>query len=131
MSTPKISCKIHITCPVHPTESVEKIRQTLTNIFPELEFEQKENTIHTSSIDLKCLEKISEEILNRQLQKSFQKQFRKNLHHDSLWFYLNKQAAFADVVALCEHDDESPLGPIKVSIRSSQIENVANWLTHA
>jgi|TARA_Y100000815_G_scaffold61902_1_gene50225 predicted RNA binding protein with dsRBD fold (UPF0201 family) len=47
---------------------------------------------------------------------------------DSTWFYLNKQAAFANVIALCDEADESPLGPIKVVLHSKNIEDVIDWL---
>jgi predicted RNA binding protein with dsRBD fold (UPF0201 family) len=32
------------------------------------------------------------------------------------WFLLNKQAAYEDVISLVEDYEESPLGPIKVTI---------------
>ena len=47
---------------------------------------------------------------------------------DSTWFYLNKQAAFASVITLCDEVDESSLGPIKVVLHSTNIENVIEWL---
>jgi hypothetical protein len=47
---------------------------------------------------------------------------------DSTWFYLNKQAAFVDVIAICNEADESPLGPIKIVLHSTNIEDVIEWL---
>jgi predicted RNA binding protein with dsRBD fold (UPF0201 family) len=47
---------------------------------------------------------------------------------DSTWFYLNKQAAFANVIALCDEADESSLGPITVVLHSKNIEDVIDWL---
>jgi predicted RNA binding protein with dsRBD fold (UPF0201 family) len=47
---------------------------------------------------------------------------------NSTWFYLNKQAAFVGIVSICEEESESPLGPIKVTLRSSDLESVINWL---
>jgi len=44
------------------------------------------------------------------------------------WFYLNKQAAFANVTVLCDEADESSLGPIKVVLHSTNIEDVKEWL---
>ena len=54
---------------------------------------------------------------------------KKNLTNTSTWFYLNKQAAFANNVALCDEADESPLGPIKLILESNQIEQIMDWLT--
>ncbi len=52
----------------------------------------------------------------------------KNLTNNSTWFYLNKQAAYADKIAICEESDESPLGPIKIVLSSNNIERIIEWL---
>ena len=52
-----------------------------------------------------------------------------NLSGNSTWFYLNRQAAYVDVIALCNEEDESPLGPIEIILDSQQIEQVIDWLT--
>jgi hypothetical protein len=50
------------------------------------------------------------------------------LENDSTWFYLNKQAAFVGTITLCEEAEESPLGPIKVILTSSNIDKIIDWL---
>ncbi|MDP8905989.1 MAG: hypothetical protein M3M88_00515, partial [Thermoproteota archaeon] len=50
-----------------------------------------------------------------------------NQNMDTTWFLLNKQAAFSKVVALVEDEDESPLGPIKITIKNQNIEEIINW----
>jgi predicted RNA binding protein with dsRBD fold (UPF0201 family) len=52
----------------------------------------------------------------------------KNLDNNSTWFYLNKQAAFAEKIAICGESDESPLGPIKIVLTSNHIEEIIDWL---
>ena len=52
----------------------------------------------------------------------------RNMTEDFTWFYLNKQAAFANAITLCDEADESPLGPIKVVLHSKNIEDVIDWL---
>ena len=49
---------------------------------------------------------------------------KSNMAENSTWFYLNKQAAFVDVVALCNEADESALGPIKIVLNSNNIEEI-------
>jgi predicted RNA binding protein with dsRBD fold (UPF0201 family) len=53
---------------------------------------------------------------------------RYNLEGDTTWFYLNKQAASVNVIALCEEAEESPLGPIKILLHSKNIDKVMEWL---
>jgi hypothetical protein len=77
---------------------------------------------------LYLLEKIYDIIHSSQSQKIYQRQLEKNLENDSTWFYLNKQAAFVGSVALCEEAEESPLGPIKVILSSSNIDGIIDWL---
>ncbi len=58
----------------------------------------------------------------------YRKHLMRNMTEDSTWFYLNKQAAFASVITLCDEADESSLGPITVVLRSKNIEDVIDWL---
>ena len=44
------------------------------------------------------------------------------------WFFLNKQAAYCGVISLAERDEESTLGPIRVTITSNKIDKVIEWL---
>jgi len=85
-------------------------------------------SIISNSKDLHLLEKIYDVIHSNQSQKIYQRQLEKNLENDSTWFYLNKQAAFVGTIALCEEAEESPLGPIKVILTSSNIDRIIDWL---
>jgi predicted RNA binding protein with dsRBD fold (UPF0201 family) len=44
------------------------------------------------------------------------------------WFYLNKQAAYGGVISLVEHYEESPLGPIKITVTSNDLDKIIEWL---
>ena len=54
-----------------------------------------------------------------------------NLEDDRTWFFLNKQAAFVENIAICDEVEESPLGPIKVTLTSSNIDGIIDWLAFA
>lgn len=47
---------------------------------------------------------------------------------DSTWFLLNKQAASVGIAVFIEDDQESPLGPIRVTIRCEELDTVIDWL---
>lgn len=116
-----------VDCPVNPSEDPQRVRHALENVFPTVSFEEKNFGMHGAAGGLECLDHIREQIRNRRSRKSLGRQIRRNTRDDSFWFYLNKQAAFVNVAALCEHDDESPLGPIRVSVTSERIEAVSEW----
>ena len=128
MKIPSISCKIEITCSINPSEDPKKIETTILNIFPNAKIKVDNFSIISNSKDLNLLEKIYDNIHFNQSQKIYQRQLEKNLEDNSTWFYLNKQAAFVGTIALCEEADESPLGPIKVTLTSSNIDGILDWL---
>jgi len=128
MRVPSISCKIEITSSINPSEDPKKIETAISNVFPNAKLKIEKFSIVSNSKDLNLLEKIYDVIHSNQLQKIYQRQLEKNLEDDTTWFYLNKQAALVGTVALCEEADESPLGPIKVVLTSSNIDSILDWL---
>ena len=128
MRSPNINCKIEILSSINPSEDPKKIETAILNIFPNAKIKTDNFSIISNSKDLHLLEKIYDVIHSNQLQKIYQRQLEKNLEKDSTWFYLNKQAAFVGTVALCEEAEESPLGPIKVILTSSNIDGIIDWL---
>jgi len=98
------------------------------NVFPDAKIKTDSFSIISNSKDLYLLEKIYDVIHSNQSQKIYQRQLEKNLDNNSTWFYLNKQAAFVGTISLCEEAEESPLGPIKVILTSSNIDRIIDWL---
>lgn len=128
MKIPSISCKIEMFCFVNSSEDPNKIKKAISNIFPYSTLETKIFSISAQSKDLKSLEKIYEIIHTKQSQKIYRRNLEKNLENNTTWFYLNKQAAFVEKIAICEKSDESPLGPIKVILTSSNINGIIDWI---
>jgi len=128
MKIPSISCKIEMFCFVNSSEDPNKIKKAISNIFPYSTLETKIFSISAQSKDLKSLEKIYEIIHTKQFQKIYRRNLEKNLENNTTWFYLNKQAAFVEKIAICEKSDESPLGPIKVILTSSNIDGIIDWI---
>lgn len=129
MKIPNINCKIEMICPVNLSEDPEKVKQAISNIFPFSEIKNENFSIKAQSKELRSLEKIYETILSTQSQKSYTRNLENNLENDSTWFFLNKQAAFVERVAICDEAEESPLGPIKVTLTSSNIDEVIDWIS--
>lgn len=129
MRTPDIACKIIGYCTIQASEDPEKIHDSLANILPESKIKIENDTAKISSNNIDSLGKIFETIHSRKTQRAYLRRMRKNMSDTSTWFYLNKQAAFANNIALCDEAEESPLGPIKIIIESNQIDQVMEWLT--
>jgi hypothetical protein len=128
MNIPSLSCKIEMFCTVNPSESIEKIEKAISNIFPYSIINNNNLSINAKSKELRSFEKIYQFIHNNKLQKNYLRSLEDHLQDDTTWFYLNKQAAFVEQIAICEESDESPLGPIKVTLTSSNIDAIIDWL---
>ena len=128
MEIPDVTCSIEAYCSINPSEDPKKVEQALSNILSDIDIKINQESLKATSKNLESLTRIFETIHSRKSQNNFRRQLNHNLIDDSTWFYLNKQAAFANVVALCSEADESPLGPIKVILRSKNIERVIEWL---
>ncbi len=127
MKIPSVSCKIEMFCSVNPSEDPKKIEKAISNIFTNSTIKTETFSISAQSKDLKSLEIIYETIHTKQSQKIYRRNLEKNLENNTTWFYLNKQAAFVEKIAICEEANESPLGPIKVILTSSNIDRIIDW----
>ena len=127
--TGKKSCKIQVSCKINLSEDPLKVKSAILNVFPELEISLNDQQLIGKSDDISSLSNISQSIHTKNTKNIYQRILKKNSNENSTWFYLNKQAAFVNIVALCSESDESPLGPIKVVLEGNDIENIIQSLT--
>lgn len=130
MKIPNLNCKIEMFCAINPSEDPEKTQKSISNIFPSSTIKTENFSISAESKDLTSLEKIYEVVHSKQLQKTYRRNLQKNLKNDLTWFYLNKQAAFVEKIVICDESEESPLGPIKVVLTSSKIDEIIDWFAY-
>lgn len=128
MNFPNYNCKIELFTSINPSEDPNKIERAILNILPNSEIQIEKFSIIAKSKNLSSMEKIHESIHSGRSQRVLQRQLEKHLDKDSTWFYLNKQAAFVEKVVLCDEADESPLGPLKIVISSSNIDRIIDSL---
>jgi len=123
-----IDCKISAYCAINPSEDINKIRTAVSNVLIDMDEKIVGNSLIANSNNYESLSKIYEIIRAKNIKKVYRRNLRQNIVDDSTWFYLNKQAAFANVIALCDEDNQSPLGPIKIVLQSKNIRDVIDWL---
>ncbi len=128
MELPNFNCKIDAYCTINPSEDQIKVEQAISNILPDIEIQINDDSLKATSQNLETLSNIFEVIHSRKIQRVYRRFLSNNLRNDSTWFYLNKQAALSNTVALCDDEDESPLGPIKIVLTSKNIEEIIDWL---
>ena len=130
MKIPNIDCKIEMFSSVNPSEDPNKIKMAISNTLPYSTIKTENHSIIAISKELRSLEKIYETIHNNHFQKVFGRNLEKNLENDTTWFYINKQAAFVEKIVICEDAEESPLGPIKITLTSSDIVGIIDWMVY-
>jgi len=123
-----VDCKISIYCDINESEDMNKVRTAVSNIVTDMDEKMTDDALVANSTNYESLTKIYETMRSRRTKSAYRRHLMRNMTEDSTWFYLNKQAAFADVIALCDEEDQSPLGPIKVVLHSKNIEDVIDWL---
>ena len=125
--------KVHIEVDVNSTESEEKVKKAIWNLFGDVSTDLEH--MHRGSVltaDAKGQEALStlRNVLHRdRIRDASRKALRQGRRVDTVVFYLNKQVAFAGHVSFCEADAESPLGPIKVVIETQDPEQLIDWLS--
>jgi len=119
---------IQVFCEINPSENLEKIKTSVFNLFPDLKIKIQKNRLSGSSNDIELLSKVIKSMKNRQTTNVLSRIMKSNMTDNSTWFYLNKQAAFVNVVALCNEADESALGPIKIVLNSNNIDDIIEKL---
>jgi len=123
-----VDCKVSAFCMINASEDINKVRTAISNALTDMDEKITGDTLIANSNNYESLTKIYETMRSRRSKSAYRRHLMRNMAKDSTWFYLNKQAAFANVVALCDEADESPLGPIKVVLHSKNIEDVIDWL---
>ena len=127
MKSLDVDCKVSAYCTINASEDVNKVRTSLSNILTDMDEKLTGDSLVANSNNHESLTKIYETMRSRKTKSAYRKHLMRNMTEDSTWFYLNKQAAFANVTVLCDEADESPLGPIKVVLHSTNIEDVIEW----
>ncbi len=123
-----VDCKISAYCTINASEDANKVRIATANILTNMNEKVVGDSLIVNSNSYESLTRIYETMRARKTKSAYRRHLMRNMTKDSTWFYLNKQAAFANVIALCDEANESPLGPIKIVLHSKNIEDVIDWL---
>jgi predicted RNA binding protein with dsRBD fold (UPF0201 family) len=125
------SVTISLTTSISQSEDPSKILIATRNVFGNCNchLEQFEEIIRLTSSDVNCLKKIRDQFRDRRIRTAARMLLLKNRKGNRLSILLNRQAAFEGIIALCNEEDESPLGPILLVIESETPDSLIEWLT--
>lgn len=118
---------------VRPSEDIERVKtalsKVLTGAIQITETGQNRFSIHLLSKDRTSLEKLKMIIQRDRIRTAARAVLNRHIEGGTLEIFLNKQVAFAGHVSFCQPEGESPLGPIRLVIRSTDLNGIVDWLT--
>lgn len=121
------SIEVIVITPINLTEDVQKVVFAVKNVLPNSEPVIRKNNLYIKMNNFDGLRKIKDKIRSKKTLAVLQRILYNNYNMQSTCFLLNKQAAFSDVVVLVENENESPLGPIKITVNGCELERINEW----
>jgi len=123
---------IRVETEVYPTETEEKVKKTVINLFGNMALQIK--PFHLGSVltaeakGQEKLVKLRNVLRNDRVRDAARRVLLGSLRCGPISFCLNKQVAFAGHVSFSEEVAESPLGPLKVMIECENPRQLIDWL---
>jgi hypothetical protein len=131
MPVPELKAKLALEATVSPSEDPAKVLQAMKNVVGEarciIATDSRSARIVTD--DAGALIRIRDQLRDRHVRSAARKQMLLSRSERLTSLMLNRQAAAAGVVAVCGSPDESPLGPIYLTLESEKIDDLMDWLT--
>lgn len=131
MRRPNITSRIDLKVEaiVNPSEDTQKVIDAIANLFtrcsPEVSFRSR---VVGRAIGSDSLAILYEQVRSRSAMGVLRRMLLDNRVGDSTSFLLNKQAATSGIAAVIEEEQESPLGPIRVTISCEELDALIDWL---
>jgi hypothetical protein len=125
--------RAHVEAPINPTEDPEKVSRAVRNLFPNstlttTKVDARRSTLQAAMNRLEDLDNLRGILRQEAIRDAARRWLLGAVSGSSIVVHLNKQAAFAGKASFCEGYDESPLGPITLTITSDNPEDVVDWL---
>ena len=118
------SATIRIKTPLYPTESPDKVRKAVLNIFPDAELSERAGHIEGVSNDLNRFREILRDLRIRDSARHY---LRSHTRGDVIVFSISKQAAYVGKISF--GGNRPALGDIDIEIESDGPERLIEWLT--
>lgn len=121
--------ELKVEAPVNPSEDPQKVIDAVANVVercsPEFRYGSR---VVGRAAGIEPLSLLYEQVRSRSAMGVLRRMLLDNRAGDSTWFLLNKQAATAGIAAVIEEEQESPLGPIRVTLSCEELDALIDWL---
>lgn len=121
--------EIEVEAYVYPTEDIEKVKKAMLNLISGLEFEAFDKGDYLILIgktrDKKALQRLYELFRGQRILDTARMILEEGTFGEEIIFKVHKQVAYAGKV---NFNEDSPLGPITIIIRSKDPQRLIKWL---
>jgi len=131
MPRPEFRLRVSAEAVVRPSEDPAKVGTAVANALGECRHvvEDVPQMVRITSDDGASIERLHDQLRDRHVRAAARKLLLAGREGNVSTVLLNRQAAYAGVLALCGSEEESPLGPIYLTIGSDELDDVVEWLT--
>jgi predicted RNA binding protein with dsRBD fold (UPF0201 family) len=131
MWRPDLKARLILEATISPSEDPAKVAKALANLIGLGADAASVGPVSARLVseDPGAFARIRDQLRDRRVRAVARKQLLLKRTGLSSSVMLNRQAAAAGVVAICGSPEESPLGPVYMTIASEQVDSVIDWLT--
>ena len=131
MSHPEFRFRMTLEATVSPSEDPGKVAGALGKVVGagQVAASVGPRSARLVTTEGKALERVRDQLRDRRVRSAARRQLLLNKAGASTSLLLNRQAAAAGVVAVCGSPEESPLGPIYLTLSSERLDDAIDWLT--
>jgi predicted RNA binding protein with dsRBD fold (UPF0201 family) len=123
---------VSIATDIRNTENEEKVKKAISNIFgdinPSINLSSNLKKLEVELKGKEALYRFRDLLKLDQIRTASRKVFFKGVMEKRIVFFLNKQVAFVNHISFSEEVSESPLGSIRIEIKSENPKSLINWL---
>jgi predicted RNA binding protein with dsRBD fold (UPF0201 family) len=119
---------VRVETEISPTESEEKVKSAVVNIFGNVSMETKGSVLRAEAKGQQALVKLRDLLRAERIRGAARKAFSRGIRGNTMGFCLNKQVAFVGHVSFSEEVAESPLGPLRVTVECENPRELVDWL---
>ena len=119
---------------VHPTENLQKVQQAFENLCPPITCKLKEDpefgaVLIGTATGPESIATLAKKFREQRILEAVRQQLLKSLQNGSIVFGMQRQAAYMNRFHLCDLDEYSAMGPIRVEIHANNIQDVIDHIS--
>ncbi|AEH24607.1 RNA-binding domain-containing protein [Pyrococcus yayanosii] len=121
--------EVEVEAYVYPTEDIEKVKRAMLNLVPGLEFEAYDKGEYLLLVgrtkSKKALQRLYELFRGQQILDTARAMLEEGYFGEEIIIKVHKQVAYVGKV---NFNEDSPLGPITIIIRTKEPQRLMKWL---